>query len=265
MSRRPGAPEQVIWNLIVNAGQFTPAGGRIVLESSATAEAGVTVTDNGVGIARDMLEQVFDPFIVASATRSPARRPGHRPHAGQAHRGVAWRLRARHQRRRRARQRIRASAARAAGARRRGASRAEALCRSGARPRQSRAASWSSTTTSTPPRVCVARWRWRLHDVDVVHDGVAAVEAAEAAGPRRGPARHQSAEGWTGWRSRDSCARAGFRMGSRRPLLVATTGLGRDVDRERTRRLASTTTWSSQSILASLESLLASRPSTSPQ
>ena len=66
---------QVIGNLLHNAGKFTPRGGRVVLE--ARREAGdllVSVTDNGVGIAPEILPVVFDLF--AQADRSLERSQG---------------------------------------------------------------------------------------------------------------------------------------------------------------------------------------------
>ena len=54
---------QVFANLLNNAARCTPRGGKIQL--SAHAEDGqvvVAVSDNGVGIPRDMLERVFEPF-----------------------------------------------------------------------------------------------------------------------------------------------------------------------------------------------------------
>jgi signal transduction histidine kinase/CheY-like chemotaxis protein len=55
---------QVVANLLNNAAKFTPAKGRI--ELSARAEEGhvvLRVADNGIGIAREHLHEVFDMFV----------------------------------------------------------------------------------------------------------------------------------------------------------------------------------------------------------
>ncbi|AEG92139.1 candidate histidine kinase, hybrid [Ramlibacter tataouinensis TTB310] len=54
---------QVIGNLINNAAKYTPEGGRIELAaSSRDGQVVVSVSDNGAGIAPDMLPKVFDMF-----------------------------------------------------------------------------------------------------------------------------------------------------------------------------------------------------------
>ena len=59
----PDRIAQVLSNLLGNAVKFTPAGGRIVVRAEAAeGEVRFTVSDTGVGIARDDLEHLFDPF-----------------------------------------------------------------------------------------------------------------------------------------------------------------------------------------------------------
>ena len=56
--------EQVFGNLLSNACKYSPEGAEIAI--SARVEAGcavVTVRDSGIGIPRDMLEAIFDPFV----------------------------------------------------------------------------------------------------------------------------------------------------------------------------------------------------------
>jgi len=54
---------QVIWNLLVNAVQATPEGGRIEVTVNANAGmAVVAVQDNGRGIPPDKQLRIFDPF-----------------------------------------------------------------------------------------------------------------------------------------------------------------------------------------------------------
>jgi signal transduction histidine kinase len=66
---------QVLVNLVSNAIKFTPAGGSVTIECSATAASGdvpgkvyLRVRDAGIGIAPDRLEYVFDPFVQVDTT-----------------------------------------------------------------------------------------------------------------------------------------------------------------------------------------------------
>src|SRR5438034_11229899 len=68
---RPKAPvvrgqiEQILINLIINARQAMPRGGRLTLEvrdNSQTHMAEVRISDTGVGIPPDQLRLIFEPF-----------------------------------------------------------------------------------------------------------------------------------------------------------------------------------------------------------
>jgi len=64
---------QVLSNLLSNAAKYTPQGGRIALGVQVEGEeVRVTVADNGVGIAADMLGEVFEMFtqVARSIERS---------------------------------------------------------------------------------------------------------------------------------------------------------------------------------------------------
>ncbi|AHG87870.1 PAS sensor protein [Gemmatirosa kalamazoonensis] len=60
--------QQIVLNLLTNAIKFTPAGGRITLESGVDGDAAVVrVRDTGIGIPANRLESVFEPFVQIGA------------------------------------------------------------------------------------------------------------------------------------------------------------------------------------------------------
>ena len=66
---------QVVVNLLNNAAKYTPKGGHITLSlESDQREARIMVTDNGSGIAAELLPYIFDLFI--QAERTPDRTQG---------------------------------------------------------------------------------------------------------------------------------------------------------------------------------------------
>jgi PAS domain S-box-containing protein len=59
---------QVLVNLLSNAVKFTRAGGRVTLSYEVGEEmVGLRVADSGVGIPRDALERIFEPFVQLDA------------------------------------------------------------------------------------------------------------------------------------------------------------------------------------------------------
>ncbi len=59
---------QVLLNLVLNAIQATPDGGRLVLRSRQKGRSVILeVADQGVGIAAENLERIFDPFFTTRA------------------------------------------------------------------------------------------------------------------------------------------------------------------------------------------------------
>lgn len=61
----PGQIEQVLLNLIINARQAMPRGGRLrieVRENAPTQMAEIRISDTGIGIPADQLRLIFEPF-----------------------------------------------------------------------------------------------------------------------------------------------------------------------------------------------------------
>jgi signal transduction histidine kinase len=65
----PGRLQQVLWNLLKNAIKFTPAGGKIAINSENVGgdHVLVSVEDNGIGIPAASLALIFDAFEQADA------------------------------------------------------------------------------------------------------------------------------------------------------------------------------------------------------
>src|SRR5204862_6738117 len=65
--------QQIVWNLLSNAIKFSAAGKTVHVELKQTAAvARVVVCDEGVGIRRDFLPHVFEPFRQAEASTTRA-------------------------------------------------------------------------------------------------------------------------------------------------------------------------------------------------
>ncbi len=63
--------EQVVCNLVHNAVQYTPRGGSIEIEAGPEGgEAVIRIRDTGVGISRDMLGRIFEPFTQVEDSRT---------------------------------------------------------------------------------------------------------------------------------------------------------------------------------------------------
>jgi signal transduction histidine kinase/ActR/RegA family two-component response regulator len=65
----PARLQQVLWNLLSNAVKFTPEGGNVQVRVRRRGSAGeIVVADSGVGISREFLPAVFEPFRQADGT-----------------------------------------------------------------------------------------------------------------------------------------------------------------------------------------------------
>src|SRR5690606_38680798 len=63
---------QVFANLLNNAAKYTPEGGNIWLEARRNGdEVVVSVRDNGIGIAAEMLPEIFEMFLQAQPSTGP--------------------------------------------------------------------------------------------------------------------------------------------------------------------------------------------------
>src|SRR5690348_7160138 len=61
--------EEVLWNLLNNAAKYTETGGKIaVVVERQSADAVITVRDTGIGIAPELLPQLFEMFFQADAS-----------------------------------------------------------------------------------------------------------------------------------------------------------------------------------------------------
>ena len=66
----PDRLQQVIWNLLSNAVKFTPVGGDVDVTVRREDGFVVTVRDTGIGIDREFLPHVFEPFRQADGSAS---------------------------------------------------------------------------------------------------------------------------------------------------------------------------------------------------
>ncbi|MEY2495499.1 MAG: hypothetical protein QOJ45_1991 [Verrucomicrobiota bacterium] len=60
----PARLQQIFWNLIKNSVKFTPAGGRIVIETlnPSPDKIEIRTTDTGIGIEQDQMDRIFNAF-----------------------------------------------------------------------------------------------------------------------------------------------------------------------------------------------------------
>ena len=68
----PGRLQQILVNLLSNAIKFTPVGGRVMIrtELRANRRLRIEVSDTGIGIAPELIPQLFQPFQQGERTRT---------------------------------------------------------------------------------------------------------------------------------------------------------------------------------------------------
>jgi signal transduction histidine kinase len=61
--------QQVLLNLLVNAAKFTPPGGSVTVRTGQRdGRVRITVSDTGIGVPADQLQNIFEPFVQLSAS-----------------------------------------------------------------------------------------------------------------------------------------------------------------------------------------------------
>jgi PAS domain S-box-containing protein len=72
----PGKLQQVFLNLLLNAKEAMPSGGRLRVATLANGQVEAVVSDNGAGIAPEHLKRIYDPFFTTKTTPKPGDRRG---------------------------------------------------------------------------------------------------------------------------------------------------------------------------------------------
>jgi PAS domain S-box-containing protein len=72
----PGKLQQVFLNLLLNAKEAMPAGGRLRVATLVNGHVEAVVADSGSGIAPEHLKRIYDPFFTTKAMPKPGDRRG---------------------------------------------------------------------------------------------------------------------------------------------------------------------------------------------
>jgi two-component system NtrC family sensor kinase len=72
----PGKLQQVFLNLLLNAKDAMPGGGRLRVATLVNGHVEAVVTDSGSGIAPENLKRIYDPFFTTKTTPKPGERRG---------------------------------------------------------------------------------------------------------------------------------------------------------------------------------------------
>jgi two-component system NtrC family sensor kinase len=72
----PGKLQQVFLNLLLNAKDAMPGGGRLHISTLANGHVEARISDSGSGIAPEHLKRIYDPFFTTKTTPKPGDRRG---------------------------------------------------------------------------------------------------------------------------------------------------------------------------------------------
>jgi two-component system NtrC family sensor kinase len=72
----PGKLQQVFLNLLLNAKEAMPGGGRLRVATLANGHVEAIIADSGSGIAPENLKRIYDPFFTTKTTPKPGERRG---------------------------------------------------------------------------------------------------------------------------------------------------------------------------------------------
>jgi PAS domain S-box-containing protein len=72
----PGKLQQVFLNLLLNAKDAMPGGGRLRVATLSNGHVEAIVADSGSGIAPENLKRIYDPFFTTKTTPKPGERRG---------------------------------------------------------------------------------------------------------------------------------------------------------------------------------------------
>jgi two-component system NtrC family sensor kinase len=72
----PGKLQQVFLNLLLNAKEAMPEGGRLSVATLFNGHVEAVITDSGTGIAPEHLKRIYDPFFTTKTTPKPGDRRG---------------------------------------------------------------------------------------------------------------------------------------------------------------------------------------------
>jgi PAS domain S-box-containing protein len=72
----PGKLQQVFLNLLLNAKEAMPGGGRLRVATLANGHVEAIVADSGAGITPENLKRIYDPFFTTKTTPRPGERRG---------------------------------------------------------------------------------------------------------------------------------------------------------------------------------------------
>ncbi len=72
----PGKLQQVFLNLLLNARDAMPQGGRLRVTTASNGHVEARVTDTGMGIAPENLKRIYDPFFTTKSAPKPGERRG---------------------------------------------------------------------------------------------------------------------------------------------------------------------------------------------